>query len=113
MPGLGVDTAGQLLVTAGDNPHRLHSEAAFARLCGVAAIPASSGRTDRHRLHRGGDRDANRALWGITLVRMRCHQPTKDYVTRRTVKGKTMTEIMRCLKRNIARDAYRLLTNSG
>ncbi|WP_076474019.1 transposase [Micromonospora avicenniae] len=62
----------------------MHSEAAFARLCGVAPIPASSGRTDRHRLHCGGDRDANRALWRITLVRMRCHQPTKDYVTRRT-----------------------------
>ncbi|WP_309139943.1 transposase [Micromonospora sp. 4G55] len=74
--------------------------------CGVAPIPASSGRTDRHRLHRGGDRDANRALWRITLVRMRCHQPTKDYVTRRTAEGKTKTEIMRCLKRYIAREAF-------
>ncbi|MFG3559018.1 IS110 family transposase [Micromonospora sp. NPDC047557] len=109
LPGVGVDTAGQLLVTAGDNPHRLHSEAAFARLCGVAPIPASSGRTDRHRLHRGGDRDANRALWRITLVRMRCHQPTKDYVTRRTAEGKTKTEIMRCLKRYIARETFPLL----
>ncbi|MET8911624.1 transposase [Micromonospora sp. NPDC004551] len=110
LPGVGVDTAGQLLATAGDNPHRLHSEGAFARLCGVAPIPASSGRTDRHRLHRGGDREANRALWRITLVRMRCHQPSKDYVTRRTAEGKTKTEIMRCLKRYNARDAYRLLT---
>ncbi|MEU4477991.1 IS110 family transposase [Micromonospora sp. NPDC023966] len=76
LPGVGVDTAGQL-VTAGDNPHRLRSEAAFARLCGVAPIPASSGRTDRRRLHRDGDRDANSALWRITLVRMRCHQPTR------------------------------------
>ncbi|MEU4713389.1 transposase [Micromonospora purpureochromogenes] len=106
LPGVGVDTAGQLLVTAGDNPHRLHSEAAFARLCGVAPIPASSGRTDRHRLHRGGDRDANSALWRITLVRTGCHQPTKDYVARRTAEGKTKPEIMRCLKRYIAREAF-------
>ena len=109
LPGIGVDTAGQLLVTAGDNPHRLRSEAAFARLCGVAPYPASSGRTDRHRLNRGGDHDADSALWRITLVRMRCHQPTKDYVARRISEGKTKTEIMRCLKRYIARDAYRLL----
>lgn len=110
LPGVGIDTAGQLLVTAGDNPHRLHSEAAFARLCGAAPIPASSGRTDRHRLHRGGDRDANSALWRIALVRMRCHQPTRDYVTRRTTEGKTKTEIMRCLKRYIARETYLLVT---
>jgi transposase len=97
LPGVGVDTAGQLLVTAGDNPERLRSEAAFARLCGAAPIPVSSGRTDRHRLHRGGDRDANSALWRVALVRMRCHQPTKDYVDRRTTEGKTKTEIMRCL----------------
>ncbi|MEV1290084.1 transposase [Micromonospora sp. NPDC049679] len=76
-------------------------------------IPASSGRTDRHRLHRGGDRDANSALWRITLVRMRCHQPTKDYVTRRITEGKTKTEIMRCLKRYIARDAYRMSIKMG
>jgi transposase len=110
MPGVGVDTAGQLLVTAGDNPERLRSEAAFARLCGADPIPVSSGRTDRHRLHRGGDRDANSALWRITLVRMRCHQPTKDYVARRTTEGKTKTEIMRCLKRYIARETFALLT---
>jgi transposase len=109
LPGVGVDTAGQLLVTAGDNPERLRSEAAFARLCGAAPIPVSSSRTDRHRLHRGGDRDANSALWRITLVRMRCHQPTKDYVARRTTEGKTKTEIMRCLKRYIAREAFTLL----
>ena len=109
LPGVGIDTAGQLLVTAGDNPHRLHSEAAFARLCGVAPIPVSSGRTDRHRLHRGGDRDANSALWRITLVRMRCHPPTRNYVTRRTAEGKTKTEIMRCLKRYIARDLPALI----
>jgi len=106
LPGVGVDTAGQLLVTAGDNPHRLRSEAAFARLCGAAPIPVSSDRTDRHRLHRGGDRLANTALWRIALVRMHCHQPTKDYVARRIAEGKTKTEILRCLKRYIARETY-------
>jgi transposase len=73
LPGVGVETAGQLLVTAGDNPQRLRSEAAFAQLCGTAPIPASSGRADRHRLNRGRDRRANNALWRIALVRMRCH----------------------------------------
>jgi transposase len=106
LPGVGVDTAGQLLVTAGDNPQRLHSEAAFARLCGSAPIPVSSGRTDRHRLHRGGDRRANTALWRIALIRMHCHHPAKDYVARRTAEGKTKTEILRCLKRYIAREVY-------
>jgi transposase len=109
LPGVGVDTAGQLLVTAGDNPARLRTERSFARLCGAAPIPVSSGRTDRHRLHRGGDRQANSALWRIALVRMHCHQPTKDYVARRTAEGKTKTEILRCLKRYIAREAYPLL----
>ena len=109
LPGVGVDTAGQLLVTVGDNPDRLRSEAAFARLCGAAPIPVSSGRTDRHRLHRGGDRDANSALWRVALVRMRCHQPTKDYVARRISEGKTKTEIMRCLKRYIASETFDLL----
>jgi transposase len=109
LPGVGVDTAGQLLVTAGDNPERLTSEAKFARLCGAAPIPVSSGRTDRHRLHRGGDRLANNALWRIALVRMHCHQPTKDYVARRTSEGKTKPEILRCLKRYVAREVYPLL----
>ncbi len=113
LPGIGVDTAGQLLVTAGDNPERLRSERSFARLCGVAPIPVSSGRTDRHRLHRGGDRDANSALWRIALVRMHCHQPTRDYVARRTAEGKTKSEILRCLKRYIAREAYPLLSAPG
>ena len=106
LPGVGVETAGQLLVTAGDNRDRLRSEASFARLCGAAPIPVSSGRTDRHRLHRGGDRQANSALWRIALVRMGCHQPTKEYVARRTAEGKTKTEIMRCLKRYIAREVF-------
>ena len=80
--GVGPDTAAQLLITAGANPHRLHSEAAFAALCGVAPVPASSGKTTRHRLSRGGDRAANNALFRIALVRMSCHQPTKNYVQR-------------------------------
>ena len=106
LPGVGVETAGQLLVTAGDNRGRLRSEASFARLCGAAPVPVSPGRTDRHRLHRGGDWQANSALWRIALVRMGCHQPTKDYVARRTAEGKTKTEIMRCLKRYIAREVF-------
>lgn len=104
--GFGTDTAGALLVAAGDNPQRLRSEAAFAALCGVAPLPASSGRTTRHRLNRGGNRDANRALWTVALVRMRCHPPTRAYVERRTAEGLSKREIMRCLKRYIARQAY-------
>jgi transposase len=106
LPGIGVDTAGQLLVTAGDNPQRLRSEAAFAHLCGAAPIPASSGRTDRHRLNRAGDRRANNALWRIALVRMHCHPPTKAYVERRTKQGLSKLDILRCLKRYIARQVY-------
>jgi transposase len=109
LPGVGVDTAGQLLVTAGDNPGRQRNEQSFARLCGVAPVPVPSGHTDRHRLHRGGDRDANSALWRIALVRMHCHQPTKDYVARRIAEGRTRKEILRCLKRYIARETCSLL----
>jgi transposase len=111
LPGVGVDTAGQLLVTAGDNPQRLRGEAAFAHLCGVSPIPASSGRTHRHRLNRGGDRHANNALWRIALVRMRCHPPTRAYVERRTKQGLSKLDIMRCLKRYIAREVYHHLTD--
>jgi transposase len=110
LPGVGVDTAGQLLVTAGDNPQRLRSEASFAHLCGTAPIPASSGRTHRHRLNRGGDRRANNALWRIALVRMRCHPATRAYVERRTKQGLSKLDIMRCLKRYIAREVYHHLT---
>jgi transposase len=110
LPGVGIDTAGQLLVTAGDNPQRLRSEAAFAHLCGTAPIPASSGRTHRHRLNRGGDRHANNALWRIALVRMRCHPETRAYVERRTKQGLSKLDIMRCLKRYIAREIYHHLT---
>ena len=101
-----METAGQLLVTTGDNRDRLRAEASFARLCGAAPIPVSSGRTDRHRLHRGGDRQANSAPWRIALVRMGCHQPTKEYVTQRNAEGKTKTGIMRCLTRYIARGVF-------
>jgi transposase len=111
LPGVGVDTAGQLLVTAGDNPQRLNSEAAFAHLCGAAPILASSGRTHRHRLNRGGDRQANHALWRIALVRMHCHPPTRAYVQRRTTQGLSKLDIMRCLKRYIAREIYHHLTD--
>jgi transposase len=111
LPGVGVDTAGQLLVTAGDNPQRLHGEAAFAHLCGTAPIPASSGRTHRHRLNRGGDRQANHALWRIALVRMRCHPPTRAYVERRTKQGLSKLDILRCLKRYIAREVYHHLAS--
>jgi transposase len=112
LPGVGTDVAGQLLVTAGDNPHRLHSEAAFAHLCGAAPIPASSGRTDRHRLNRGGDRQANRALHVVALTRLRHDPRTRDYVERRTKQGLSRKDIIRCLKRYIARDVYRTLTTT-
>jgi transposase len=111
LPGVGIETTGQLLVTAGDTPQRLRSEAAFAHRCGAAPIPASSGRTDRHRLNRGGDRRANHALWRIALVRMRCHPPTRAYVERRTNQGLSKLDIMRCLKRYIAREIYQHLTS--
>jgi transposase len=105
--GVGVELAGQFLVTTGDNAGRIRNEAAFAKLCGVAPQPASSGRTTgRHRLSRGGDRAANSALYIITIVRMRHHQPTRDYVERRTGEGLSKREIIRCLKRYIAREIY-------
>jgi transposase len=107
--GVGTDIAGALLVAAGDNPDRLHSEAAFASLCGVAPIPASSGKTNRHRLSRGGDRDANRALYLLALGRMGWDPATRTYVTRRTAAGLSKPEIIRCLKRYLAREIYSLL----
>ena len=104
--GVGLESAGQLLVTAGDNPERIRTEAAFAHLCGVAPIPASSGRTDRHRLHRGGDRAANAALYRIVLCRLRHDPATQAYVARRIATGKSKKDIIRCLKRYIAREIY-------
>jgi transposase len=106
---IGVDHAGQLLVTAGDNPERLRGEASFAHLCGAAPIPASSGKTRRHRLHRGGDRDANRALHLAVIVRMRYCPRTRAYVQRRTREGLSKPEIMRCVKRYLAREVYHTL----
>ena len=96
-----------MLVVFGDNAERVHSDAAFAKLCGAAPIPASSGLTTRHRLAWGGHRQANAALYRVVIVRMRFHQPTIDYVTRRTTEGRTKREIIRCLKRYLAREIYR------
>jgi transposase len=107
--GTGPDTVSQLLITAGDNPARLRSEAHFAALAGARPIPASSGKTNRHRLNRAGDRQANSALYHIVIVRMAHHQPTRDYVARRTAQGRTKMEIIRCLKRYLARHLYRLV----
>jgi transposase len=108
--GVGTDTAGQLLVTAGENHNRLRSEAAFAMLCGVAPIPASSGKTNRHRLNRGGDRNANAALYRVVLCRMRWDPRTRAYTERRTKQGMSKKEIIRCLKRYLARELYQLIT---
>jgi transposase len=104
--GVGPDVASTLLMTAGDNPERMTSEAAFAALCGSNPIPASSGKTNRHRLNRGGDRNANAALWRIVVVRLSCDQRTRDYLERRTSEGKSKTEILRCLKRYLAREIF-------
>lgn len=108
--GVGADVAGQLLVTAGENTQRLRSEAAFAMLCGVAPIPASSGKTHRHRLNRGGDRQANAALYRIVLCRLRWDPRTQAYMARRTTQGLSKKDIIRCLKRLIAREIYYALT---
>ncbi len=104
--GVGTDTAATLLIAAGDNPERLRSEAAFAHLCGTAPIEASSGKIVRHRLNRGGDRQANSALWRIVMVRMVSDPRTRDYVERRTKEGRSKREIMRVLKRYVAREVY-------
>lgn len=110
--GVGVCVAAQLLVTAGDNPDRLTSDAAFAHLCGVAPIPASSGKTTRHRLNQGGDRQANHALWRIVMSRLSHRdQRTVAYFDRRTSQGLTDRDIMRCLKRYVAREIYNVLTD--
>lgn len=108
-PGIGTDCASALLVAAGDNPERLRSEATFAHLCGVAPIDASSGKHDRHRLNRGGDRQANSALWRIVITRMVYDPRTKTYIERRMKDGLTKKEAFRCLKRYIAREVYNAL----
>ena len=104
--GVGPDTAATLLITAGSNPRRLRSEAAFASLCGVSPLPASSGKTNRHRLNRGGDRQANAALYRIVLVRLSHDPRTREYMRRRTTEGLSKSEIIRCLKRYVAREIF-------
>lgn len=111
--GVGVDTAARILIAVGDNPERITSEAAFAKLAGVCPIPAGSGRTDgRHRLNRGGNRELNAALHRTMVVRMRYHEPTRAYIARRTLEGKSKKEIMRCLKRYLAREIFHQLKPS-
>jgi transposase len=111
--GVSTELAGQFLVTVGDNSERIRNEAAFAKLCGVSPKPASSGRTSgRHRLNRGGDRAANSALYIVTIVRLRHHEATRDYVARRTAEGLSKREIIRCLKRYIAREVFAALPRS-
>jgi len=110
--GLGPQTAGALLVAAGDNPERLHKESAFAHMCGSAPIDASSGVIVHKRLNRGGDRSANEALWRIVMVRMVSDPRTRHYVERRTKEGKSKREIIRCLKRYVARELYPYLVEA-
>ncbi|KQS81673.1 transposase [Methylobacterium sp. Leaf361] len=112
-PGVSTGTIAEMLVVLGDNPQRIRSEAAFAKLCGVCPVPASSGKTSRHRLNRGGNRRANAALYRVAVVRMRYHRPTREYIQRRTNEGKSPREIRRCLKRYIAREIYRHLCTGG
>src|SRR5215472_13406402 len=107
--GVGIDTAAALLVTAGDNPGRLRSEAAWAHLCGTAPIPASSGKVTRYRLNRGGDRQANRALWGIVITRLGHAPRPRAYMTRRLAEGRPKPEVIRVLKRYVAREVYHRL----
>ncbi|WUD85539.1 transposase [Streptomyces sp. NBC_00503] len=107
--GVGPDSAAALLISAGDNPERLASEASFAALCGTSPVEASSGKTQRRRLNRGGDRQANAALYRIVLSRLHWDDRTRDYLQRRLTEGKTRREIIRCLKRYVAREIYRHL----
>ena len=109
MPQIGPQTAAQLAITAGQNIDRMRSEASFAKLTGTAPLPASSGKTTRHRLNRGGDRQANSALHMIAIGRMRHHPQTRDYVERRRAQNMTNPDIIRCLKRHLARSTYRAL----
>lgn len=111
LPGVGPQVAAGLLAAMGDNPERLRSEACFAKLCGACPLPASSGKTTRHRLNPGGDRGANKALYTIVIVRMKCDPATRAYVVRRTQEGKSKPEIIRCLKRFVAREVYQVVVN--
>lgn len=107
--GVGPDCAAALLIAAGDNPERLRSQASFAALCGVSPVEASSGKTQRRRRNRGGDRQANAALYRIVLSRLRWDQRTRDYLDRRLAEGKTRREAIRCIKRYVAREIYNLI----
>ena len=111
--GVGPDTAALLLVAAGDHPERLRSESSWAHLCGVAPIPASSGKTSRHRLNRGGNREANSALWRIVITRLKSHPATLAYAERRSTEGLSKREIIRCLKRYVAREVYHQLRDGA
>ena len=110
--GIGTDTAGALLVAAGDNPERLDDDSGFAALCGTSPVEASSGKIVRHRLNRGGNREANSALWRIVIVRLSNDQRTQDYMARRIAEGKTKREVLRCLKRYVAREVYNHLPDT-
>src|SRR5262249_45345161 len=107
--GVATQVTAALLVTTGDNPSRVRKEASFAALCGASPVDASSGKQLRHRLNRGGDRQANSALWTIAMTRLACDPRTKAYAARRITEGKTKKEIIRCLKRYIAREIYKAL----
>ena len=107
--GVGPHTAALLLIAAGDHPERLRSEAAWAHMCAAAPIPASSGKTVRHRLNPGGNRQASHALWRIVFTRMGSHPATRAYAGRRTAEGKPKKEIIRCLKRYVAREVHHCL----
>ena len=112
--GIGFDSAAELLIAAGDNSDRIRSEAAFAKMCGVCPIPAGSGKSSgRHRLNRGGNRQANAALYRVVIVRMRWHAPTIAYLARRTAEGLSKKDIIRCLKRFVAREIYRFLPQAS
>lgn len=108
--GIGVDTAAEILIVVGDNPERIRSEAAFAKLAGISPVPTGSGMTSgRHRVNHGGHRQLNAAIYRTVIVRMRFHEPTVAYVARRTTEGKSKREIIRCLKRYVIREVYHLI----
>jgi len=108
--GIGVDTAAEILIVAGDNPERIHSEAAFAKLAGISPVPTGPGMTSgKHRINHGGYRQLNAAIYRTVIVRMQHHEPTKAYVTRRTTEGKSKRDIIRCLKRYVIREVYQLI----
>ncbi len=109
---MGIESAGEFLVAAGDNPERLGLEASFAMMCGACPIPASSGKTSRHRLNRGGNRQANAALHVVVLSRIRIDEATQAYMTRRLAEGLSKREVMRCLKRYVTREVYHVLINN-